>query len=138
MGMKSILTAWNRLRYIGTSQYDLLMAMMCADEDKRFSIDEVVEHPWIKDCFVKDENGMIQNILRDDGTVHVPKNLRSVDENQKKQIANVNSDVAQKADQPRTERNENAREVNQVMTSQGTEDLKNQENKNNEEKMEYF
>merc|ERR1719384_1824060 len=37
------------------------MKMLCVDEAKRLSINEVMQHQWIKSCFVKDQNGLIQS-----------------------------------------------------------------------------
>ena len=42
-----------------------MMKMMCPDETKRLSIDEVMQHEWIKSYFVKDENELDQNKLID-------------------------------------------------------------------------
>jgi len=56
--MKSVLSRWQRLHYVGQNQYDLMMKMLCADETKRPSINEVMEHEWIKSYFVKDGDGL--------------------------------------------------------------------------------
>jgi len=50
-GNKQVITLlqnWNRLKYIGKNQFNLLMKMLCIDEYKRIDIDGVIKHEWIK------------------------------------------------------------------------------------------
>ena len=43
-----LLQNWNRLKYIGKNQFNLLMKMLCIDQDKRIDIDDIIKHEWIK------------------------------------------------------------------------------------------
>ena len=47
-----VLQNWNRLNYIGKKQFDLLIKMLCIDEEKRICIDDIIKHEWIKKLFL--------------------------------------------------------------------------------------
>merc|ERR1712154_732612 len=51
--MMTMLARWNRVEYIESDQYDLLMKMLCIDEYERISIEDIQKHKWIQTRFRK-------------------------------------------------------------------------------------
>ena len=46
-----LLKKWNRLHYIKGNQYDILMKMLCINEDKRIDIVHMIKHPYLRKYF---------------------------------------------------------------------------------------
>eukprot|EP00483_Globobulimina_turgida_P009145 UN09163 len=46
--IKELLKCWNRLQYIDEDELQLLIGMICIDEEKRLSLDEILNHKWLK------------------------------------------------------------------------------------------
>ena len=49
-----LLQEWGRIKYVTSNLHDLLTRMMCVDEEKRITMQEIVRHPWIRHYFPAD------------------------------------------------------------------------------------
>ena len=49
--MSRLLHAWGRIGYVTPNSYNLLERMLCVDESKRITINEIISHPWINIYF---------------------------------------------------------------------------------------
>merc|ERR1712130_780659 len=98
--MDIVLKQWKRWEYIKDDQYDLLMKMMCVDEAERPSIDEIMQHKWIKSYFVKDQNGLIyskqsKSIKECDAVLEKSDcKLNSIPNNEMKKLLRSQSDIS--------------------------------------------
>eukprot|EP01083_Nonionella_stella_P187567 689477_1 len=54
--INDLLQSWNRLNYVTANLLDLLTNMLCADPQKRITIDGIMKHPWIK-IYFQNKNG---------------------------------------------------------------------------------
>jgi len=60
--MTKLLYSWGRIKYVTPNLYDLMERMLCCDETKRISMDEIVEHKWLKIYFPKKEKTRKQTV----------------------------------------------------------------------------
>ena len=49
-----LLQEWGRIKYVTSNLHDLLTRMMCVEEEKRITMQEIVRHPWIRHYFPAD------------------------------------------------------------------------------------
>eukprot|EP00483_Globobulimina_turgida_P000560 UN00560 len=57
-----LLYSWNRIKYVTPNLYDLMERMLCCDEKRRISMDEIVRHDWLKIYFPNETKRKISTI----------------------------------------------------------------------------